>query len=90
MPLAPGFFIAFVFLLAASELPETAHTQQAPALTGIVQAPSGAPVGFAALTRHRAADSVLVKSECGDMRGAFRFEALMPRCYMVSAAQVGY
>ncbi|OON70886.1 TonB-dependent receptor [Hymenobacter sp. CRA2] len=79
-----------MFLLVAGGTPLAAQAQQAIALTGRVQSPTGAPVEFATLTLHRAVDSTVVKSEFSDAQGAFRFEVGAAGRYLVSAAQVGY
>lgn len=82
--------LAVIFLLGAAGTPRTAQAQQAAILTGRVQTLSGTPVEFATLTLHRAADSVVVKSEFSDAQGTFRLEAGAGGRYLLSAAQVGY
>ncbi|MEL5993653.1 TonB-dependent receptor domain-containing protein [Hymenobacter segetis] len=59
------------------------------AVSGSVLA-AGAPVEFATITLHRAADSTVVKSEFSDARGRFQLEAPSGARYRVSAAQVGF
>ena len=64
---------------------------QAPAtVNGTVAGPAGTAVEFATVTLHRAADSVVVKTEFSDVRGAFRLEAAAGGRYLVSVAQVGF
>lgn len=81
---------ALSFLLLVGILPSAAQVPAAATLMGVVQAPTGAPVEYATLTLHRAADSVVVKSDFSDVGGAFRFEAVAAGRYLVSVAQVGY
>ncbi|MGI4733643.1 MAG: TonB-dependent receptor domain-containing protein [Janthinobacterium lividum] len=57
---------------------------------GVVQDAAGAPVEFATVTLHRAADSTVVKSEFSDAKGAFVLQAPAGARYLLSAAQVGY
>lgn len=59
-------------------------------VTGGVRDPAGAPVEFATITLHRAADSTVVKSEFSDDKGAFELRAAAGGRYLMSAAQVGY
>ncbi|OGX88936.1 hypothetical protein BEN48_07950 [Hymenobacter glacialis] len=63
--------------------------QSRPALTGTVAGTTGAPIEYATITLHRAADSAVVKTEFSDGQGGFRIEAASGR-YLVSAAQVGF
>ncbi|QKG56478.1 TonB-dependent receptor [Hymenobacter sp. BRD128] len=74
-------------LLAA---PLASHAQARAAVRGTVASPAGAAVEFATVTLHRAADSVVVKTEFSDAQGAFRLDAPASRSYRVSVAQVGY
>ena len=57
-------------------------------VTGAVYSAAGAPIEFATVTLHRAADSTVVKTEFSDGQRAFRFERTLPGRYRVSAAQV--
>lgn len=70
--------------------PLTSAGQTGPAVSGLVTEANGAPVVFATVTLHRAADSVVVKAEFTGARGTFRLEAAPGGHYLVSAAQVGY
>ncbi|UOQ51268.1 TonB-dependent receptor [Hymenobacter cellulosivorans] len=71
-------------------LPSAAAAQTAAAVTGRVQTEAGAPIDYATVTLHRAADSTLVKTEFSDAKGEYRFELPPAGNYRVSAAQVGY
>ena len=62
---------------------------QRAAVSGQVSGPAG-PVEFATVTLHRAADSVVVKTEFSDAAGAFQLEAAAGARYLVSVAQVGF
>jgi outer membrane receptor protein involved in Fe transport len=69
----------------------TAAAAQTPSsLTGTVRSTASAPVEYATVTLHRAADSSVVKTEFSDGQGAFRFEGLNEGSYRVSTAQVGF
>ena len=67
-----------------------AFGQGAAAVRGVVRDPAGGAVEFATVTLHRAADSVVVKSEFSDAQGAFTLTAPAGGRYRVSAVQVGY
>ncbi|HEX8658089.1 MAG TPA: TonB-dependent receptor [Hymenobacter sp.] len=64
--------------------------QSGASVTGAVRSAVGAPIEFATITLHRAADSAVVKTEFSDGQGAFRFERALAGRYRVSAAQVGF
>ena len=93
---SPHFFCSIsliikrLMLLLLGLLPLAGAAQQAAPLTGTVRGSAGAPIEFATLTLHRAADSVVVKTEFSDAQGQFRFDAPAGGRYLVSAAQVGY
>jgi len=70
--------------------PLATQAQTRAAVSGTLSAPTGAPVEFATVTLHRAADSSVVKTEFSDEKGAFRLEAAAGSRYLVSAAQVGF
>ncbi|WP_303311045.1 TonB-dependent receptor [Hymenobacter sp. BT730] len=59
-------------------------------LTGKVGTAAGAPVEFATITLHQAADSAVVKTEFSDAQGHFQIDALSGARYRVSVAQVGF
>ena len=81
-------------LLAALLLPLDSLAQHLPSPTcpvsGTVSSAAGAAVEYATITLHRAADSVVVKTEFSDAQGAFRLDAPGSGRYLVSAAQVGF
>ncbi|MBF9239002.1 TonB-dependent receptor [Hymenobacter sp. BT683] len=82
-------YLTGAFLLTLlTAIPATAQTRAA--LTGSVANSAGAPVEFATLTLHRAADSSVVKTEFSDDQGHFKLEATSGANYRVSAAQVGF
>ena len=83
---APLWLSLLGLVLAA---PLSLLAQSRPALTGTVGGVTGAPLEYATVTLHRAADSSVVKTEFSDGQGAFRLEAASGR-YLVSAAQVGF
>ncbi|OGX89777.1 outer membrane beta-barrel protein [Hymenobacter coccineus] len=64
--------------------------QAGTAVNGTVADNAGAPVVFATVTLHRAADSVAVKAEFTGAQGTFRLAAAPGGRYLVSAAQVGF
>ncbi|MGI4974903.1 MAG: outer membrane beta-barrel protein [Janthinobacterium lividum] len=69
--------------------PLLAQAQQA-AVRGRVATPGGTAVELATVALHRAADSVVVKTEFSDAAGAFGLAAAVGQRYLVSVAQVGY
>ena len=91
---APGSVVALAFvrwllvgwLLA---VPCSLLAQRMPAVSGTIAGSAGAAVEFATVTLHRAADSVVVKTEFSDEQGLFRLEA-PGGSYRVSVAQVGF
>jgi ferric enterobactin receptor len=74
-------------LLAA---PLASHAQAGAAVRGTVASPAGAAIEFATITLHRAADSVVVKTEFSDAQGAFRLDAPAGKTYRVSVLQMGF
>lgn len=84
--LAGACLLLFGLLLTA---PLTGRAQGRAAVGGTVTSAAGA-VEFATVTLHRAADSVVIKTEFSDGRGMFQFEAPAGGRYRVSAAQVGF
>jgi ferric enterobactin receptor len=75
-----GVLVAFPLLVQA---------QSRAGVSGTVHTSAGAPLAYVTMTLHRAADSVVVKTEFTDGKGAFRLEAAAGGRYLVSAAQVG-
>jgi hypothetical protein len=70
-------------------LPLTGMAQNRAVVSGsVLNGTNG--VEFATITLHRATDSVVVKTEFSDLRGAFQFAAAAGGRYLVSAAQVGF
>ncbi|MGI4742905.1 MAG: outer membrane beta-barrel protein [Janthinobacterium lividum] len=70
-------------------LPLIGQAQGRAAVSGTVNTSAGAPLEYVTVTLHRAVDSVVVKTEYTDSKGAFRLEAAKEGRYLVSAAQVG-
>ncbi|QIL75261.1 carboxypeptidase-like regulatory domain-containing protein [Hymenobacter sp. HDW8] len=84
-------FVARILLVLLAWLIAATATAQTPgSLTGTVRTSASAPIDYATITLHRAADSSVVKTEFSDAQGAFRFEGLSEGSYRVSAAQLGY
>ena len=86
-------FRGLVFLLVLAGglalVPRASVAQGAIPVSGTVVSEHGI-VEFATITLHRAADSVVVKTEFSDAQGRFRLEAPGGGRYLVSAAQVGF
>ena len=80
-----GVATLLLLLLVA---PATAQTTAS--LTGTVRDGAGGPVEYAAVSLHRAADSVVVKTEFSDAQGHFFLLAPTADSYLVSAALMGY
>jgi hypothetical protein len=70
--------------------PLASHAQTRAAVRGTVAEVGGAAVPFATVMLHRAADSVVVKTEFSDAQGSFRLDAPAGQRYRVSVAQVGF
>jgi len=70
--------------------PRVALGQARAVVQGSVTTLAQAPVEFATLTLHRAADSVVVKTEFSDAQGGYRLEAKAGGSYRVSAVQLGF
>ncbi|MBF9140351.1 outer membrane beta-barrel protein [Hymenobacter properus] len=85
-PFKTGRWISCLLLAT----PLALSAQSLPGVSGTVASPAGPPVEFATVTLHRAADSVVVKTEFSDQKGTFRLEALGGRRYLVSVSQVGF
>jgi ferric enterobactin receptor len=80
-------YVGLALLLSG---PAGAAAQVFPTLSGLVLGPTTAPIEFATITLHRAADSTVVKTEFSDSQGAFRLDAPAGARYRLSAAQVGF
>ena len=93
-PARTGFvltpFLRLLLVGFALTGPLAASGQAPAAVSGAVTNGTGTAVEFATLTLHRAADSVVVKTEFSDVQGAFRLDAPSGARYRVSAAQVGF
>ncbi|MGI4834072.1 MAG: outer membrane beta-barrel protein [Janthinobacterium lividum] len=77
-------------LLAGLLLPLATLAQGTYTVRGTVADEHGAPVELATVTLHRAADSVVVKTEFSDARGEFLLAAPAAGRYRLSVAQAGY
>jgi ferric enterobactin receptor len=71
-------------------MPLASHAQSRAAVSGTVANAAGAPQQYVTVTLHRAADSVVVKTEFSDAKGDFQLAAAAGGRYLVSAAQVGF
>ncbi|WP_310396311.1 outer membrane beta-barrel protein [Hymenobacter sp.] len=81
--------VRWLLLCLTLTAPLGARAQARTAVRGTVTTPTSGAVEFATVTLHRAADSVVVKTEFSSPQGAFRLEAAAGR-YRVSVAQVGF
>jgi hypothetical protein len=70
--------------------PLAGYAQGYSAVRGSVTTKAGAAVEFATVTLHRAADSVVVKTEFSDQRGDFQLAAPAGKSYRVSVGQLGF
>ncbi|MBD2767953.1 TonB-dependent receptor [Hymenobacter sp. BT664] len=86
----PTPFVRLLLLSLWLTTPLLTLAQGRAAVSGTVTSPSGAAVEFATVTLHRAADSVVVKTEFSDPRGAFQLDGAAGGRYRVSVAQVGF
>jgi ferric enterobactin receptor len=81
--------LACILLALLAGVPQWGQAQAMAAISGVVQGPTNTPLEFATVILHRAADSVVVKTEFSDAAGAFQLDAA-PGRYLVSAMQVGF
>ncbi|WP_082318111.1 outer membrane beta-barrel protein [Hymenobacter sp. DG25A] len=88
-PLFSGRGLALAGLLLGWSW-QSAAAQTPAGVSGALLDAKGAAVEFATVTLHRAADSVVVKSEFSDDKGAFRLEEPAAGRYLVSVAQLGF
>lgn len=79
----------WVLAAGLAAAPLACHAQARAALRGTLASPAGQPLEFATITLHRAADSVVVKTEFSDQHGAFQLDAPAGHSYRLSVAQVG-
>ncbi|RYY20169.1 MAG: TonB-dependent receptor [Cytophagaceae bacterium] len=70
-------------------VPLLGHAQGRAAVSGTIGNEAGAPQEFVTVTLHRAADSMVVKTEFTNAKGAFQLESAAGGRYLLSAAQVG-
>jgi len=70
--------------------PLAGRAQERATVSGRVGSVASAPQEYVTVTLHRAADSVVVKTEFTDARGVFQLVAAAGGRYLVSAAQVGF
>ncbi|GAA4420178.1 outer membrane beta-barrel family protein [Nibrella viscosa] len=82
------FVVSIIFFLPA--LLTTAQAKDLQSITGTLIDPAGAAVEFATVALHRAGDSVVVKTEFSDSKGAFLFERIATGQYFVSVSMVGF
>ncbi|GAA4456739.1 outer membrane beta-barrel family protein [Nibrella saemangeumensis] len=80
-----GLFLTFLLISLSAVQARDLQT-----ITGTVNDPTGASVEFATIALHRAGDSVVVKTEFSDSKGAFLFERIAAGQYFVSVSMVGY
>lgn len=78
--------LLFVLFASATLL----HAKTGPILSGTIRNAEGTTIEFATVALHRAADSVVVKTEFSDADGKFRFQQLPAGQYFVSVSQVGF
>ncbi|QDA62200.1 outer membrane beta-barrel protein [Hymenobacter jejuensis] len=81
--------LSLLLLLSAAGL-GAAQAQAPTSVTGAVRTAAGAPIEYATVTLHRAADSTVVKTEFSDDKGAFRLDQPAGGRYLISASQVGF
>jgi ferric enterobactin receptor len=70
--------------------PLAGRAQDRAVVSGTVASAAGAPQEYVTVTLHRAADSVVVKTEFTDQRGLFQLQAGAGGRYLVSAQQMGF
>jgi ferric enterobactin receptor len=78
-----------LLLLSLLSTPMTLLAQGRAEVSGTVANSAGVGMQYVTITLHRAADSVLVKTEFSDAQGAFHLQAKSGERYLMSAAQVG-
>ncbi|GAB3946425.1 outer membrane beta-barrel family protein [Spirosoma harenae] len=79
--------ILFFLSLLGNQL---SYAGKDPIISGTIRDVAGTTVEFATVALHRAADSVVIKTEFSDATGAFHFAQLPAGNYFVSASQVGF
>jgi ferric enterobactin receptor len=68
----------------------TAQAQKSIYIRSTVLNSTGGAIEFATITLHRATDSVVVKTEFSDGKGAFQVEGMAGNRYLLSVAAVGF
>ena len=87
-----GFWLpplGWVLAAGLAAAPHASYAQARAAMRGTITNPAGGAMEFATITLHRAADSVVVKTEFSDKQGAFQLDAPAGSSYRLSVAQVG-
>jgi len=79
----------WVLAAGLAAAPLASHAQTRAALRGTVANTAGVAMEFATITLHRAADSVVVKTEFSNPQGAFQLDAPASQRYRLSVVQVG-
>ena len=87
MTLSLHTWLLFFMLLAGQTC---IYAKSGPIISGTVRDVEGSTIEFATIAIHRAADSVVVKTEFSDATGTFKFDQLPVGQYFVSASQVGF
>jgi ferric enterobactin receptor len=85
----PSVLVRWLLLLSLFNAPLSLLAQGHAEVRGAVVNSTGTSMEFVTVTLHRAADSVVVKTEFSDAQGAFHLQAKVGERYRVSAAQVG-
>ncbi|GAB2574599.1 outer membrane beta-barrel protein [Spirosoma areae] len=80
----------FFLFVSLSAIIHPTFAKPGPILSGTVRDVTGTTIEFATVALHRAADSVVIKTEFSDAGGLFRFDQLPEGRYFVSASQVGF
>jgi len=88
--LVKRFLFDLILLGGLAAAPSALRAQSTAALTGTVRDAVGQPLEYATISLHRAADSVVVKTEFCDAQGRFALPVAPAGQYLVSAALVGY
>lgn len=81
--------LGWVLAAGLATAPLASHAQARAALRGTITNPAGGAMEFATITLHRAADSVVVKTEFSDKQGTFQLDAPAGSSYRLSVVQVG-
>ena len=82
--------VRLLVVMLALAAPHLVRAQGHAAMSGTVASPNHGAVEFATITLHRAADTVVVKTEFSNAKGIFQLDAPAGARYLVSVAQVGF